>query len=317
MYSSDVSLEEYRQALVRFVQFLKHEKRASPHTVAAYSQDVGSLLRFFASRENTELDLPLLRAWLANLGRVCSPSTVARKVASVRSFSRWCVRTGLTSSNPAAELRVPRVRRGLPTLLSPEDAARVVEAPEDESNGDVTREAVAIRDRAILEILYGCGLRVSELSSLSMADMSLVDRSLRVVGKGRRERLAFFGDKAVAAMSAWLRVRSALKHAKSGFLDPHAVFVSTRGRRIGPRAIQLLVRAWGLRGAGRGDLHPHALRHTFATHLLDGGADLRAIQELLGHRSLSTTERYTHASVAHILAVYDAAHPLAQRPVEG
>ena len=170
-----------------------------------------------------------------------------------------------------------------------------------------------LRDRAFLELLYGGGLRVSEACGLDLGNVSLDERTVRVMGKGRKERIVPIGRKCEAALRAWLADREELRHPRTGFLDPLAVFVSTRGRRLGPRAAQLIVRRYGIAGAGRADLHPHALRHTCATHLLDGGADLRAIQEMLGHASLSTTQRYTHVSVAHLMAVYDAAHPLARR----
>jgi integrase/recombinase XerC len=307
----------------QFVTHLEAEKRASPHTVAAYSRDLDALLRFVAERaserprraapsKRNALDVYLLRGWLGELARRCKPSSVARKIASARAFCRWMKQKGHSDLNPAAELALPKSRRELPTLLSAEDAAAVMEAP-DEGNTGARRaeEAVMLRDRALLELLYAGGLRVSEACGLDRASLSLDDRTVRVMGKGRKERLVPIGRKCEEALRAWLAVRDDLAHPRTKFLDPAAVFVSTRGRRFGPRAAQLVVRRYGLLGAGRADLHPHALRHTCATHLLDGGADLRAIQELLGHASLSTTQRYTHVSVAHLMSVYDAAHPLA------
>lgn len=306
-----------------FLVHLEAVKRASPNTVAAYGRDLDALLAFVAEREagagarrgrpRTELDLYLLRAWLGELARTCKPSSVARKIASVRTFGRWLKQKGHAATNPAAELASPKVRRELPTFLSAEDAAQVMEAPAPDNTGARRAEdAVALRDRALLELLYAGGLRVSEACGLDLGSLSLGERTVRVLGKGRKERLVPIGEKAESALRAWLAVRADLTHPRTLFLDPNAVFVSTRGRRLGPRAAQLIVRRYGIAGAGRGDLHPHALRHTCATHLLDGGADLRAIQEMLGHSSLSTTQRYTHVSVAHLLAVYDAAHPLAK-----
>jgi integrase/recombinase XerC len=297
-----------------FMTHLAAEKRASANTVEAYGRDLLSLRLFMKERGAAKLDVYVLRAWLGDLARRNKASSVARKIASVRAFCRWMKRHGHAKTNPAAELASPKVRRELPTFLSADDAAAVVEAPRADLTGAKrAHDAVALRDRALLELLYGAGLRVSEASGLDLGQVSLSDRSVRVLGKGRKERVVPIGGKAIAALRAWLAVRAELAHPRTRFLDPHAVFVSTRGRRLGPRAAQLLVRRWGLAGAGRSDLHPHALRHTCATHLLDGGADLRAIQEMLGHSSLSTTQRYTHVSVAHLLAVYDAAHPLAKK----
>jgi len=186
------------------------------------------------------------------------------------------------------------------------DAAKqIVEAPEG-------TEPVALRDRAILELLYGSGLRVSELAGLSLSQVDLPGATARVLGKGAKERYVPLGGKCVAAMAAYFSVRSELRHRRTGAIDAHAVFVSTRGARLGVRAIERLVAKYGALGAGRADLYPHALRHTCATHLLEGGADLRAIQELLGHSSLSTTQRYTHVSMDHLMRVYDSAHPLAR-----
>jgi integrase/recombinase XerC len=332
---------DLRELKAAFLIHLADERRASPNTVAAYGRDLEGLLTFVDERQDGRpiqptrqrrdgtrspapaLDLFLLRSWLGELARTCKPSSVARKIASVRAFGRWMKRQGHSRSNPAEQLASPKVRRELPTFLSVDDAASVVEAPEPDNvashpastQAELFRfEAIAIRDRAVLELLYGCGLRVAEASSLDLGQMSLGkgERSVRVVGKGRKERIVPLGSKATDALEAWLEVRGALAHPRTRFVDPHAVFLSTRGRRLGPRAVQLLVRRYGLVGAGRADLHPHALRHTCATHMLDGGADLRVIQEMLGHSSLSTTQRYTHVSVGHLLKAYDAAHPLAK-----
>lgn len=306
-------MKELAAQKATFLTHLAAERRASPNTVEAYGRDLDALLAFLAEREAKRLDVYALRAWLGVLARTCKPTSVARKIASVRAFCRWMKQKGLRSDNPAAELALPKLRRELPTFLSAEDAALVMEAPNADNTGALrAEEAVALRDRALLELLYAAGLRVSEACGLDRQDVSLDERTVRVMGKGQKERLAPIGSKAEAALRAWLEVRAELAHAKTGFLEPQAVFVSTRGRRLGPRAAQLIVRRYGLVGVERTDLHPHALRHTCATHLLDGGADLRAIQEMLGHSSLSTTQRYTHVSVAHLLATYDAAHPLAR-----
>lgn len=342
----------------RFLVHLADERRASPNTVSAYGRDLDALLAFVDARTDAlparprrssasagasasasaaaapasaaasaaTLDLYLLRAWLGSLARTCKPSSVARKIASVRAFGRWMKRQGHSRVNPAEQLASPKVRRELPTFLSADDAASVVESPDldNVANRPATthaerlrRDALVLRDRALLELLYGGGLRVAEASSLDVGQLSLGadERTARVVGKGRKERIVPLGRKAADAIHAWLAVRGNLAHPRTRFVEPHAVFVSTRGRRLNSRAIQLLVRRYGLTGAGRADLHPHALRHTCATHLLDGGADLRVIQEMLGHASLSTTQRYTHVSVAHLLKVYDASHPLAKSKI--
>ncbi len=324
-----------------FLVHLADERRASPNTVSAYGRDLDALLAFVEEgagiaparparltrarrpdhAASAALDLYVLRAWLGQLARTCKPSSIARKIASVRAFGRWMKRQGHSHVNPAEQLASPKVRRELPTFLSADDAASVVEAPDVDnvanrpptSNAARTRRAaLVLRDRALLEVLYGGGLRVAEACGLDLDQLARGDRTVRVVGKGRKERIVPLGRKAGAALDAWLAVRGALGHPRTRFVDAHAVFLSTRGRRLNARAVQLLVRRYGLAGAGRADLHPHALRHTCATHLLDGGADLRAIQEMLGHASLSTTQRYTHVSVAHLLKVYDAAHPLAR-----
>lgn len=306
-------------AIARFCTYLEGERRASVHTIAAYRRDLGQLASFVAAeqfssghaeareREATvrDLDVFVLRKWLGTLARRCAPSSVARKVAAVRAMGRWLESRGEIERNAAAELASPKVSRPLPTFLPPEQAAEVVETP---GEGNAAR----LRDRAMLEVLYGSGLRVSELVALDLDQVDLADASLRVVGKGRKERVVPLGRFAVEALRRWFEVRTELRHPKTGALDPRACFLSERGRRIGVRRVQTLVHRYGALGAGRADLHPHALRHTCATHMLEGGADLRAIQEMLGHASLATTQRYTHVSLVQLEKVYDAAHPLAK-----
>lgn len=299
----------------RFLNHLAAERRASRHTLDAYRRDLESLRVFLRDRSGGEdeprvadVTLYALRGWLGTLARTHAPSSVARRVACVRTFFKWAHRREGLAQNPAAQLASPKTRRPLPTFLSVDAAKAVVEAPP-------SRTVEGIRDRAVFELLYGSGLRVSELTGLDLGSVDARDRTVTVVGKGNKERVVPFGSHAAAALSAYLAVRAELAHPRTAFLDPAALFVSVRGRRLGPRAVQLLVRRHGIAGAGRSDLHPHALRHTCATHLLDGGADLRAIQEMLGHSSLSTTQKYTHVSTAQLVRVYDAAHPLARKAV--
>lgn len=298
------------EALVAFVAYLEGEKRASPHTVSAYRHDLESLLAFVRAKSASDvslesIDLYALRGWLGQLSRTIAPSSVARHVAAVRTWMRWLRRRGVLTKSPADELASPKARRPLPTFLSVDAAAEVMETPDAST-------PTGKRDRAILELLYGSGVRVSELGALSRGDVDLEGREARVLGKGKKERNVPIGEKCATALVAYLEVRGQFRHPKTGDHDAHALFLSARGRRLGVRAVQDLVHKYGALGAGRADLHPHALRHTCATHLLDGGADLRAIQEFLGHSSLSTTQRYTHVSMEHLMKVYDAAHPLAR-----
>jgi integrase/recombinase XerC len=218
---------------------------------------------------------------------------------------RWMRKRGIVATCPADELATPKVRRGLPTLLSVDAAKQVMEVADGET-------PVALRDRAILELLYGSGLRVSEACALDVDAVDIRSATVRVVGKGRKERALPLGRACVEALARWLEARPPFVSPRSRPGDVRAVFLGVRGKRMHRREIEKVVHRHGALGAGRADLHPHALRHTFATHMLDGGADLRAIQELMGHASLSTTQRYTHVSVEQLMRVYDAAHPLAR-----
>jgi integrase/recombinase XerC len=299
------------EAIAAFAQYLQAERNASPRTVEEYHRDLLGLAAFAAERGSTavgdvrNIDVYLLRGWLGVLARKHAPSSIARKVAATRTWMRWLRRRRVIATCPADELGTPKVRRGLPTLLSVDAAKAVVEGPFPESPGGA-------RDRAILEVLYGSGLRVSELCSLDLTSVDLRANEARVVGKGRKERVVPLGRACVEALRGWLAQRPRLVHPKTGWQDPNAFFVALRGKRLGRRAAWTIVHRYGALGAGRADLHPHALRHTCATHMLEGGADLRAIQEMLGHASLSTTQRYAHVSMEHLLRAYDSAHPLAR-----
>jgi integrase/recombinase XerC len=303
------------EAIRAFTEHLSGERRASPHTVDAYRRDLDQLKAFLGKRLGRPAALAdvtklTLRAWLGDLARSRSAGSVARKLAAVRTFYRYLEREGRVRQNPVALIASPKVRRKLPAFLGVDAAAEVMRAP---ATDRAPSEAEQLRDTLILELLYGSGLRVSELVGLDLSHVSMNEEQMRVLGKGKKERLVPLGSKALEALRAYLPRRSELRHPKTGFADARALLVGRRGRRLGVRRVQTLVRRYGALGAGRSDLHPHALRHSCATHMLEGGADLRAIQELLGHASLSTTQRYTHLSLDQLLRVYDKSHPLARR----
>ena len=309
-------LDELGKAIVRFCDHLARERRASPHTVSAYGRDLESLANFVRKREPSEAKLShlnkfLLRAWLGEVAKAVAPPSVARKISSVRALCAYLLRTGELKDDPTSTLASPKLRRKLPRFLAPEAAAEVMGAPLARLEG---REVAQLRDALALELLYGSGLRVSELAALDLQHISAAEAQVRVLGKGRKERLVPLGSKSLLALDAYLVRRSELSHPRTGYCDPQALLLGQLGKRLSVRWLQALVQRYGALGAGRSDLHPHALRHSCATHMLEGGADLRAIQEMLGHSSLSTTQRYTHVSLGQLLAVYDRAHPLAQSP---
>ena len=306
--------DELGRVILRFGAHLADERRASPHTVSAYRRDLESLAAFIRARQPggarlAALDKFILRAWLGELAKAVSPPTISRKISSVRALCDYLLRTGELSRNPSATLASPKLRRKLPRFLAPEAAAEVMTAPLVQPTG---RDVAHLRDALALELLYGSGLRVSELATLDLGQISSETAEVRVLGKGRKERVVPLGSKSLAALDAYLPRRSELRHPKSGEYDQRALLLGQLGKRLSVRWLQQLVKRYGALGAGRSDLHPHALRHSCATHMLEGGADLRAIQEMLGHSSLSTTQRYTHVSLDQLLAVYDRAHPMAQ-----
>lgn len=293
------------QALAGYLRHLELELSRSAHTVRAYSGDVAALLEHAARRgvrEPAELDLAVLRSWLARSrsGGVAR-STLARRGSSARGFTAWAHRRGLLATDPGALLATPRGARPLPDVLRADEAVRLVE----QVDGGSPEQR---RDRAVLELLYATGVRVGELCGLDLDDVDLERRLVRVLGKGNKERSVPYGDPAGAAVAAWLdQGRPRWATAASG----PALLLGRRGRRLDPRAARTLVHRRLADVPGAPDLGPHGLRHSAATHLLEGGADLRSVQELLGHASLATTQIYTHVSVERLRASYAQAHPRA------
>ncbi|WP_422933432.1 tyrosine recombinase XerC [Sinomonas sp. P47F7] len=297
-----------REPLEGFLRYLALGRGRSEHTVRAYEGDLVSMLSAAqqdGARKLSDVGLASLRRWLGRQSEEgLSRATLARRSAAVRSFTSWAVREGLLEVDPALRLASPKRHGGLPEVLHAEQARRLLSALASVAEG---RDPVAVRDWALLELLYATGIRVSELVGLDLDDVDLSARTLRVLGKGNKERTVPFGVPAANAVVRWSGARGALLTAASG----PALFLGKRGGRLGQRQARETVDA-ALRALGdTAASGPHALRHTAATHLLDGGADLRSVQELLGHSSLATTQLYTHVSVERLRASYVQAHPRA------
>jgi integrase/recombinase XerC len=290
----------------RFERYLKTERNLSPHTCQAYLRDLCEFKTFcgqhhlVSSEDLSKVDALLLRRFLAELLRRNQRSSIARKLSSLRMFFRFLVRENWLASSPAEELSTPRLERYLPRTLSVDEAHALME----NAKGG---ETLALRDQAIFELLYSSGLRVSELTGLNLGSIDLNEKLVRVLGKGRKERIVPIGRKAVTALQAYLEERA----PPSAIDGP--LFLNARGGRLTARSVQRHLKTRLIKTGVLKDVSPHALRHSFATHLLDGGADLRAIQELLGHASLSTTQKYTQVSVDHLMKVYDKAHPRSRK----
>jgi integrase/recombinase XerC len=293
-------------ALEGYEQALREERDLSDHTVRGYVTDAVWLLDHLARRGGTrvdELDLAVLRSWLAQ-GRTrgASRATTARRAAAARSFTAWLRRSGVTTEDVGLRLVSPKAHRTLPDVLAPDQARAVVESA---AGAD---DPVGLRDAVVLELLYASGIRVSELVGLDVDDVDRGRRLLRVLGKGRKERSVPYGAPAEQALDPWLtRGRPALATPDSG----PALLLGLRGRRLDPREARRTVHAAVARAPGAPDVGPHGLRHSAATHVLEGGADLRSVQELLGHASLATTQIYTHVTVERLRAVHAQAHPRA------
>lgn len=297
-----------KEFLNKFEEYLRVEKNRSPHTVNAYISDLHQFHSLLAAQGKDvkieAIDHLKIRGYIGSLYKMEKKSSIGRKVASLRSFFDFLVKKGYVENNPARMVSIPRRDKWLPSFISVDEAFALMEVPEGSSLGK-------IRDRAILELLYSCGLRVSELVGLDMNDIDLKGGVLKVLGKGRKERIVPIGRKAVEAIEGYLEVRRQEGLRLTEKEEP--LFLNLRGGRLTQRSIERLVKQYTSGITGGKKVTPHSLRHTFATHLLDNGADLRGIQEMLGHASLSTTQKYTHLSMDKLMAVYDKAHPKAKK----
>lgn len=292
----------WEEALQGFTAHLRDERGRSAHTVRAYLADVNDLQEFCVDRgidAPGAIDLATLRAWLASATSAgLSRSTIARRSASARAFTAWCHRRGMSAVDPGHRLVSPRVGNRLPTVLDQSQAIQVLEHA-----GRHDGSPRAIRNAAILEVLYGTAIRVSELCGLDVDDVDAGNRTLRVIGKGDKERVVPYGLPAQRAIDSWLRVR-----AEMALPSVPALFVGERGFRVDSRVVRSVVKKM-TDSAGVPSVAPHAMRHSAATHVLEGGADLRSVQELLGHANLATTQRYTHVSVERLRSTFEQAHP--------
>jgi integrase/recombinase XerD len=292
-----------------YLGHLAVERGASPNTLSAYGRDLAEYAAFLEERSVSgpdEVSREDVTAFIGTLrARGLAPSSIERKVAAVKGFHRFLVREGLTQNHPTARIPLPKVPERLPDVISIEDADRLLAQPFPDG-------PAGLRDRAILETLYGCGLRVSELVGLDVADVDLEGGFLRVLGKGNKERGVPIAGMASHAVDAYLkRGRPFLRPSRAISSGASSVFLNTRGGRLSRQAVFRMVRTYGGR-VGLEGLHPHTLRHSFATHLLEGGADLRALQEMLGHADISTTQVYTHVDRRHVREEYLSTHPRAR-----
>ena len=331
-----------RQAIGKYLEYLRSVRNSSPHTVLNYGKDLQQFASYLSPPgekvpQLREITHQIIREYVGHLhSQGLQKSSIARKLASLRSFSKYCVREGMLKENPARLVPTPKLPKRIPSVLSAEEmngflnqlagpakytanpgtVLPAVEAgrPHKRSTSD-EEDLLLKRDRALLELLYAAGLRVSELTGLNLADMDRHEKMLRVRGKGNRERIVPYGGKAQEALEAYWPVREQLLlqagpgRRRRGPAHGDAIFLNYTGRRLTQRSVGRIVKKYVRLANMNWDLHPHSLRHAFATHLLADGADLRAIQELLGHQSLSTTQKYTHASIRQLMDIYDKAHP--------
>lgn len=301
----------FDDAIRSFGDYLQGEKGVSKHTLSAYRADLAQFAAFLQDEQKGSVpqveavDRIAIRAFLGRLHRKAKPATVARKLASIRSLFRYLGREEIVPTNPGEEIASPKIPRKLPSVLSVDEIFALLEMPGQNGAG-------ALRDCAWMELLYSTGMRVSELAGLDVADLDFLERIVRIRGKGKKERIGPVGSRAMEAIQRWLDARNGVRAQYPGG-DPRALFLNLRdGGRLSDRSMRTLLNRYVLKCGVMRRVSPHSLRHTFATHLLDAGADLRGIQELLGHTQLSTTQRYTHVSAAQLARVYDSAHPRAK-----
>ena len=296
-----------------FIDYLRSQKGYSHHTVKNYQVDLDHFLKFLANREKStgkkeiapeleSIDFLVIREYLGRLYSRYKRTTIARKLSAIRSFFYFLERKGLVQSNPAADISSPKQGKYIPTHLPVDEMFRLLEGPD-------RAKPLGLRDLAILEVLYSCGIRVSELSGLNPSSIDFDQRLVKVVGKGNKERIVPIGRKALRAIKDYVEATLPLRKKAQVDSQDAPLFMNFRGGRLTTRSIGRVVKKYASQCGLMTEITPHSLRHTFATHLLDGGADLRSVQELLGHASLSSTQKYTHVSLEKLMEVYDKAHP--------
>ena len=287
--------------LDRYLGHLGNERRLSPHTILNYRRDIAALIALGGDTPLAQLQNHHIRRYVAQLhSRGLDGRSLARMLSAWRGFYRYLARDHGYLNNPCAGLRAPKAVKSLPEALSPDEAARLMEIPGDDMR--------ALRDKAIFELFYSSGLRLSELTGLAPADIDIGDATVRVLGKGSKTRVVPVGSQAISALKKWLAQRALVVNDECD-----ALFVNSNGKRLGPRAIQYRIKGWARKLGLDSDLYPHKLRHSFASHVLQSSGDLRAVQEMLGHASISTTQVYTHLDFQYLAKVYDAAHPRAKK----
>lgn len=302
-------------AVAHYLQHLASERRLSPHTVAAYQRDLTNLVKLVGDKPLAELSVTDIRGAIIKLrSHSLAATSVARQLSSWRGFYVFACRRLGYPNNPCIGLRPPKAAKSLPQILSPDACTQLL----DGSSASTTDSALQARDRAMFELIYSSGLRLSELTGLDLDDLNLQSGEAQVTGKGRKTRIVPVGRQALAAVAAWLTLRLTLMPPRGGFLEEprdgtHALFISQRGTRLSPRSVQLRLNQWARQAGLSQPIHPHMLRHAFATHVLQSSGDLRAVQEMLGHASISTTQIYTHLDWQHLAKVYDLAHPRARK----
>lgn len=302
-------------AIQEFLVYLRQQKGRSPHTIRNYGFDLAQFLKHLCSRdtEGTQgdrLDVAVaavnaaaIRKYLGSLYGKHARTTIARRLSSIRSFFLFLEKRGYIEQNPAPEIGSPRLDRYIPAYLPVDDMFRLLERPDE-------RKPSGLRDKAILEVLYSCGIRASELEALNIGDVDVGQRLVRIQGKGRKERIVPIGREALKAVRNYLNATGSQRTKRGAVLDEDGpLFLNFKGGRLSVRSMERIVKRYVKEMGQSSEISPHSLRHSFATHLLDGGADLRAVQELLGHSSLSTTQKYTHVSLDRLMEVYDQAHP--------
>jgi len=297
----------------RFIDYLGFQKGYSDHTIRNYRIDLGQFLNFLMEKRRLSgkeegspdlesIDFLTIREYLGNLYSNYKRTTIARKLSALRSFFYFLERTGLAAGNPAADISTPRQGKYIPTHLPVDEMFRLLEGPDKE-------KPLGLRDLAILEVLYSCGIRVAELAGLNLSSIDFDQRLVRVLGKGNKERIIPIGRQALKAVENYMEAILPIRKKTQGEEKDGPLFINFRGGRLTTRSVGRIIKRYGIECRLMTEITPHSLRHTFATHLLDGGADLRSVQELLGHVSLSTTQKYTHVSLDRLMEVYDKAHP--------